>query len=440
MFSPKERCLDFLIKLFKGKIMKAKNIASKLKSLWGKTEITDSSLEPRDSEKAEDEVSEVNQKAENEQSPERDKIEKVRDKIASQKQEMRDMIDNVIEQEERTIKNYLSPKFWREKSEVYRRLKRKEKEDLNVYQVLSNGARPTIEYYILTILSCIIATNGLIMDSTAVIIGAMIVAPLMTPILAFSLGVIWGDLKLIKTSLQSIIKGTLVAIAISAAIAYLVPLPEYSQEILSRTKPTLFDIIVAIASGMVGAYGYANKKISTTLVGIAIAVALMPPLCTIGIGLGTFNKSITIGAIILYAINLISISLAGAVVFWGMKIHPRLADKEGVTKRALYQIILSIIILTSIAIPLGIYMYEQYHMVSALKTSREIIETELPDSSIFSMKTKKIKSGYILYVTLTGNRRPEAEKIKGIESAILSRSNDIKKIKLHFIQSSVLIE
>jgi uncharacterized hydrophobic protein (TIGR00341 family) len=440
MFSPQERCLDFLIKLFKGKIMKAKNIASKLKSLWGKTEITDSSLEPRDSEKAEDEVSEVNQKAEKKQSPEKDKIEKVRDKIASQKQEMRDMIDHVIEQEERTIKNYLSPKFWQEKSEEYRRIKRKEKEDLNVYQVLSNGARPTIEYYILTILSCIIATNGLIMDSTAVIIGAMIVAPLMTPILAFSLGVIWGDLKLIKTSLQSILKGTLVAIAISAAIAYLVPLPEYSQEILSRTKPTLYDIIVAIASGMVGAYGYANKKISTTLVGIAIAVALMPPLCTIGIGLGTFNKSITTGAIILYAINLISISLAGAVIFWGMKIHPRMADKEEVTKRALYQIILSIVILTGIAIPLGIYMYEKYHMVSALKTSREIIETELPDSSIFSMKTKKIKSGYILYVTLTGNRRPEAEKIKGIESTILSRSKDIKMIKVHFIQTSVLIE
>ncbi len=420
--------------------MKAKSIVSKLKSLLGRNEILDSSLETQDSEKAEDEVSEINQKAEKKQSPEKEKPDMAKDKGASPRHEVREMIGSVIEPDERTMKNYLSPNFWREKREEYRRMKRKEKEDLNVYQVLSNGARPTIEYYILTILSCIIATNGLIMDSTAVIIGAMIVAPLMTPILAFSLGVIWGDLKLIKTSLQSILKGTLVAIAISAAIAYLVPLPEYSPEILSRTKPTLFDIIVAIASGMVGAYGYANKRISSTLVGIAIAVALMPPLCTIGIGLGTFNKSITTGAIILYAINLISISLAGAVVFWGMKIHPRLADKEEITKRALYQIILSIIILTGIAIPLGIYMYERYHTVSALKTSREIIETELPDSSIFSMKTKKIKSGYILHVTLTGDRKPESEKLNGIESTILSTSKDIKKIKLQFIQSSVLIE
>lgn len=419
--------------------MKLSDIASKLKFLRGKTEIHPPP-EQEDTGNDEDEMTEVNQKAEEEQSPERDTIEKVRDKITSQGHEMRDMIDYVIDPEERTIKNYLRPKFWREKSEEYKKLKRKEKEDLNVYQVLSNGARPTIEYYILIILSCIIATNGLIMDSTAVIIGAMIVAPLMTPILAFSLGVIWGDLKLIKTSIQSIIKGTLLAIVISAAIAYLVPLPEYSQEILSRTKPTLYDIIVAIASGIVGAYGYANKKISTTLVGIAIAVALMPPLCTIGIGLGTFSKSITTGAVILYVINLISISLAGAVVFWGMKIHPALADKEEVTKRALYQIILSIVILTGIAIPLGIYMYERYHMVSALKVSREIIETEFADSSIFSMKTKKIKSGYILHVTLTGDKKPEIEKINEMEKRILSRSRDIKKIKLQFIQSSVLIE
>lgn len=418
--------------------MKLSDIASRFRSLWDKTEIRPPS-EQETTGKDEDEITEVNQKAE-EESPERDKIEKVRDKIASQKQEMKGMINYVIDPEERTIKNYLRPGFWREKSDEYRKLKRKEKEDLNVYQVLSTGARPTIEYYILIILSCIIATNGLIMDSTAVIIGAMIVAPLMTPILAFSLGVIWGDLKLIKTSIQSIIKGTLLAVVISAAIAYLVPLPEYSQEILSRTKPTLYDIIVAIASGIVGAYGYANKRISSTLVGIAIAVALMPPLCTIGIGLGTFSKSITTGAVILYAINLISISLAGAVVFWGMKIHPAMADKEEVTKRALYQIILSIVILTGIAIPLGIYMYERYHMVSAVKVSREIIETEFADSTIFSMKTKKIESGYILDVTLTGDRKPDIERINAIEKRILSRSEDIKKIKLHFIQSSVLIE
>lgn len=418
--------------------MKLSDITSRFKSLWGKSEMPPPS-EEEITDKDEDEITEVNQKTE-EEDLERDRIEKVRDKIASQKQEMKGMINYVIDPEERTIKNYLRPGFWREKSEEYRKLKRKEKEDLNVYQVLSTGARPTIEYYILIILSCIIATNGLIMDSTAVIIGAMIVAPLMTPILAFSLGVIWGDLRLIKTSMQSIIKGTLLAVVISAAIAYLVPLPDYSQEILSRTKPTLYDIIVAIASGIVGAYGYANKRISATLVGIAIAVALMPPLCTIGIGLGTFNKSVTTGAVILYVINLISISLAGAAVFWGMKIHPAMADKEEVTKRALYQIILSIVILTGIAIPLGIYMYERYHMVSALKVSREIIESEFTDSAIFSMKTKKIESGYILHVTLTGEKKPETDRITEMEKRIQSRSEDIKKIKLQFIQSSVLLE
>ncbi len=197
----------------------------------------------------------------------------------------------------------------------------------------------------------------------------------MTPILAFSLGVIWGDLVLMKTSLLSILKGTLIAIGISAAIAYLVPMASYSPEIIARTKPTLFDIMVAIASGVVGAYGNANRRISNTLVGIAIAVALMQPLCTIGIGLGSFNYSIATGAAILFIINLVSISLAGAFVFWVMKIHPVLADEDKVKRRALYQIVLSITILVLIAVPVGIYMVEGYQ----LEKAQQVVKEDLPE-------------------------------------------------------------
>ncbi|HRX16872.1 MAG TPA: TIGR00341 family protein, partial [Spirochaetota bacterium] len=207
------------------------------------------------------------------------------------------------------------PADWKSTYSEYKARRNKEKEDLNVYGILFDGASPSIEYYMLTILSCVIATTGLIQGSTAVIIGAMIVAPLMTPILASSLGVIWGDFKLMRMSFFSLVKGAILAILISSALAYIIPLSSYSDEILARTTPSLFDILVALASGSVGAYGYANKKINNTLVGIAIAVALMPPLCTIGIGLGTLNSQIAIGATVLFLINYVSISLAGAIIF-----------------------------------------------------------------------------------------------------------------------------
>ena len=369
---------------------------------------------------------------------EQEGLAKVREKISSTSQDVRGMLDHVIEPEERTLKNYTSISFWKEKREQYAKIKAKEKQDLNVFKLLSDGARPTIEYYILTVLSCIIATTGLIQGSTATIIGAMIVAPLMTPILAFSLGVIWGDIDLIKTSMQSIAKGAIIAILISAIIAYLVPIPTYSAEIIARTKPSLFDIIVAVASGIVGAYGNANKKISNTLVGIAIAVALMPPLCTIGIGVGKFNREIATGATILFIINLVSISLAGAVVFWAMKIHPVLADEGEVKKRALYQIALSIIILTAISIPVGIYMWDGFKIATSQETVRKDILQHHPGLSIFQMKTETTPDGHRLILILTGKTEPPPEKIAELRNRIKHGNSRINEIRVQFLQSSTL--
>ena len=364
----------------------------------------------------------------------------VRGVIATQKDEIKKMFQHVIEPEERTLKNYFNPGFWKAKQEVYRSIKEKEKQDLNVFEVLSEGARPTIEYYILIVLSCIIATTGLLQGSTATIIGAMIVAPLMTPILAFSLGVIWGDGTIIKTSLSSLAKGILLAIAISSLIAYFIPMPGYSAEILARTTPSLFDVIVAIGSGIVGAYGNANKKISNTLVGIAIAVALMPPLCTVGIGIGTFNKQVASGAFVLFAINLVSISLAGAVVFWAMKIHPALADEGKVMKRALYQIVLSVVVLSAIAVPVGLYMFEGYRESSARQTFQAILLEVIPDTSIFDIRMEKHHDRYFFLLTLSGEKLPGKNSVNMLRERMKTDCPEIEDFKIRFIKSSLLVD
>lgn len=345
------------------------------------------------------------------------------------------VIRHVIEPDERTLRNYTSFNFWKQKRELYRNLREKEKQDINVFQVLSDGARPSIEYYILTVLSGIIATAGLIQGSTATIIGAMIVAPFMTPILAFSLGVIWGDFGLIRTSVTSLIKGIGIALMISASIAYVIPIPHFSAEIISRTHPTIFDIIVALASGVAGAYGNANSKISNTLVGIAIAVALMPPLCTIGIGLGKFDPDIAGGAAVLFIINLVSISLAGAVIFWLMKIHPVLTEETSIKKRAAYEIIISVMILTIIAVPVAVFMKEEYTRMNAINVADSLIKKKLPSLSIIEMKMEKLADGYICRFILSGKTEPTEEEINAIKMILFAKDRNIKNLQVQFIQS-----
>ena len=187
-----------------------------------------------------------------------------------------------------------------------------------------------------------------------------------------------------------------------------------------------------------GAYGYANKKISSALVGIAIAVALMPPLCTIGIGLGSFDMDVTVGATTLFVINLVSISLAGAVVFWAMKIHPIHADKEEVKRRALFEIVASVIILSAIAIPVGYFMVEAYSVGKAKSNVEEVLTEELSGTSIFDMKTEKTEGGYEIAVTLVGDVAPDPNQIGEIEDKILGRNDSIEKIQLRFIESKIL--
>ncbi len=349
------------------------------------------------------------------------------------------MFNRVVLPEERKLRNYINPAFWREKREGYRALREKEKTDLDVYRVLAEGAMPTIEYYVLIVISCVVATSGLLQGSTAVIIGAMIIAPLMTPILSFSIAILWGDLLIIRLALKSLFNGVVLTIALSAAIAYLFSLPDYSQEIMARTVPSAFDIIVALASGVVGAYGYANKKISATLVGIAIAVALMPPLCVVGIGLGTMNLAVAGGAALLFAINLVSISLAGAVVFLIMKIHPLESDNSVVRKRALSHIIFSVAILTVIAVPVGFYMREGYLMARAKKIAGEVIREKLPELSVMEIRRVREDGLRRMVITLAGDEAPVGARVKETAGLIIKKAPATDKISIRFIQSSRLI-
>jgi uncharacterized hydrophobic protein (TIGR00271 family) len=323
-----------------------------------------------------------------------------------------------------------APGAWRETWGDFVQRRTKEKQDLNVYRVLREGARPTAEYYVLIVLSCVIATLGLIQGSAAVIIGAMIIAPLMTPILAFSLGVIWGDARLLRTSFFSVLKGAALAVAISAVLAYVVPISHFSVEVTSRANPSPFDIMVALGSGALAAYGYANKKVSSALTGIAIAVALMPPLCAIGIGLGKLSLHIAAGAAVLFAINLVSISLAGAVVFWLMRIHPYSEDTAEVKRRALSQIVLSTVLLCLITVPVVLSVRRGFELEKVQSDARLYLTQSLPGSSVLSEEVRTEKGGNVLSLTVATNGEVSEAEVRTLAREITSRSPNLYRAEI----------
>jgi uncharacterized hydrophobic protein (TIGR00271 family) len=172
-----------------------------------------------------------------------------------------------------------------------------------------------VSYLILVIGSCAIATFGLLSNSAAVIIGAMIVAPLMLPIRGIAFGALQGNIILFRKGLIALTVGTLLAILIAWGLGMVVHLPSYGSEIFARSEPNLLDLGIAIAAGCISGYAKAEPKISSSLAGTAIAVALMPPICVIGLGLAQGNWSLSIGATILYLTNLLGIALSCMLTF-----------------------------------------------------------------------------------------------------------------------------
>ncbi len=194
---------------------------------------------------------------------------------------------------------------------------------------LREASHPDFDFFLLVVLSCTIATMGLLTDSAAIIIGAMLVAPLMSPIIGLGLASITGDSRLLRDATTALIRGLLLAVLISFLLAlanrympfiYFKDLP---GEVLSRTRPSPIDLSVALAGGLAAAYALAMPNISAALPGVAIATALMPPLCTIGIGLAFGRLDVTGGAFLLFITNTVTIAFAATLVFFALGFSPR---------------------------------------------------------------------------------------------------------------------
>lgn len=178
---------------------------------------------------------------------------------------------------------------------------------------VARDARLDKKFLLLIILAAMIATLGLLQSSTAVVIGAMLVSPLMGPIMGVGFGLATLESNLIRRSLVTLAAGMAVAILVAMLIIWLSPIKDVTPELRARTQPTLLDLGVAVVGGIAGVYAI-MRKLSGVMVGVAIATALVPPLSTVGFGLATGRFDFAVGAALLFLTNTLAIAFAATIV------------------------------------------------------------------------------------------------------------------------------
>jgi len=185
----------------------------------------------------------------------------------------------------------------------------------DLFLSLRADARIDSKYLVLMLLSTLIATFGLYLNSASVIIGAMLLAPLMAPIISAAMGVLRGDQFMLEKSVIKILVGICIAVSTGAIVAMLLPYQPITGEMQGRLNPTVLDLMVAVFAGVAGAYTKSFKEILQSLAGVAIAVALVPPLATAGIGLGRLDIGFFGHAFLLFTTNLAGILVAAVISF-----------------------------------------------------------------------------------------------------------------------------
>ncbi|MDJ0679014.1 MAG: TIGR00341 family protein [Xenococcaceae cyanobacterium MO_167.B52] len=240
--------------------------------------------------------------------------------------------------------------LWYQDNGNWHWIKEKAKPVASLNRSLWRLSVPSFSFHFMLGLSAIIATLGLLANSVAIIIGAMIIAPLMGPIVGMAYSIAMGNRKLLRRSSLTILKGIILTILASWVTASLIGLETVDSEILSRTNPTLIDFGIAMAAGAAGAFANTRRSISDALPGVAIAVALVPPLSVVGIGLGLGEEEMAMGASLLFSTNLICIVFFGTLVF--------LFQSYGNIERAKKGLAMSTVIMFFLGIPLTLSMRE----------------------------------------------------------------------------------
>jgi uncharacterized hydrophobic protein (TIGR00271 family) len=310
-------------------------------------------------------------------------------------------------------------------------------ERLEVNRRIRQSALAGVDFYTLIILASVIAVIGLIQNSAAVIIGAMLVAPLMSPILAMAHSIVLGDGRLLTQASESTVKGVILAIVVAIAVALVVPPQPLSAEILSRTRPNLLDLLVALASGAAAAYALSRKRLAAALPGVAIAAALVPPLAVVGYGLGYGLYRLAGGALLLFVTNLTAIILSAAIVFLLLGFRPTQAERGQRLQRGM---LLSLVIILIIAIPLGYTTYNFQRQLERQGIVETVLEDELTKESaeVENVTITPDGDGFLISGTIFAYEDLTMEELSQIQTSLSEAVGAPVKIRARVVQAALV--
>lgn len=317
--------------------------------------------------------------------------------------------------------------LWQVVKGYFNALPDKEEEAKTIEQISSGVTFHGANLWVL-VFAVFIASLGLNVNSTAVIIGAMLISPLMGPIVGMGLGIGISDLALLKRSIKNYLVATGISVLTATLYFLITPLTEAQSELLARTSPTLYDVLIALCGGAAGILALSTRGSGNVIPGVAIATALMPPLCTAGYGLAMGEPSFFFGAFYLYFINTVFITLA---TFVGVRML-RFKQKQFIDAARMITVkryIIGIVVLTMLP---AAYMTVQIIRQSVLENnSNRFVRNELAfkGTQIISQQfDAKHKTLNIVAVGKIISKEEIAKAEKMLESY------NLEDYKLHIIQ------
>ena len=317
-------------------------------------------------------------------------------------------------------------------------------ERIALFENLESGSRWNFDFLALMSLATMIAALGLIQNSTAVVIGAMLVAPLMTPLIATGLSLVQANLGLMRQSLRSVGYGFILAVGIGMLAGLCAPVRELTNELAARGSPNILDLGIAFFSGIAAAYAIARPGLSAALPGVAIAAALVPPLATVGISLAFGEAANALGAALLFATNVIVIILGAAFTFHACGVHGTLENGRGAlwSRRAT---LFLIVVAAGLALPLGsvvvsraIEHYSSIHISEELSDEIEERFRVQAKAELVSTHIVMRKEPPVIEFTIQAAATPGQAAIDSLAAFLSERLGTPVRVRIvtHLIQES----
>lgn len=277
-------------------------------------------------------------------------------------------------------------------------------------------------YAFLIVISAMISLLGLLIPSVAVLIGAMLLSPLMMPIVGLGFGIATLDFGEIRRTGLALVAGAVLAIGLSVVLVSISPVQTITSEIAGRTQPTLFDLLVALLSAVAGSYALIRGR-GGTVVGVAIAIAIMPPLTVIGFGIATWNWTVFSGALLLFLTNAVTIALTAALVARAYGFGSHLSPSH-----TWLQLVLFFLAIGILSVPLGASLKRIAFEAVAQRQVRDAMQSDFPSGSRLSQVEIDLNAtpARIRAVMLTPRIEPAADRLLAADlSARLARAVDV---------------